>query len=448
MQVTETNNAGLKREFKVVVPAGDLRSKVDTKLNEIGKEVRLPGFRPGKVPMAVLKKRYEKSVMGEVLNETVNEGSNKLMQDHNLRPAGQPKVEIVKFDDGSDLEFSVAMEIIPDIKPMDFKTVTLERVKVEVPGKEVDERLEQMAKRQGGSDPAADDHAAEKGDVAVINFVGRVDGTEFPGGAAEGHFLELGSGMFIPGFEDQLIGIKKGDKRLVKVTFPAEYANTELAGKEAEFDVTATEIRAPKATAVDDEFAKSVGMADLAELKKQTKERIEREYGAVARARVKRKLLDVLADNHEFILPEGLVDIEFGAIWRQIEEDMKNDRLDEEDKGKSEELLKQEYRDIAVRRVKLGLLLSEVGRQNNLEVPQEDLTRAVIAEARRYPGQEKQVIEFYQRSPEALNQLRAPLYEEKVVDFILEQANVTDRGVTPEQFAKEGEEELAATQKK
>src|SRR5882724_3082996 len=294
MQVTETNNAGLKREFKVVVPAGDLRSKVDTKLNEIGKEVRLPGFRPGKVPMAVLKKRYEKSVMGEVLNETVNEGSHKLMQDHNLRPAGQPKVEIVKFDDGSDLEFSVAMEVIPDIKPMDFKSVKLERVKVEVPDKEVDERLEQLAKRQGGSEPAADDHAAEKGDVAVIDFVGRVDGTEFPGGAAQGHYLELGSGMFIPGFEDQLTGIKKGDKRLVKVTFPAEYANTELAGKEAEFDVTATEIRKAKATAVNDDFAKALGMADLAELKKQTKERIDREYGAVARARVKRKLLDVL----------------------------------------------------------------------------------------------------------------------------------------------------------
>jgi trigger factor len=448
MQVTETNNAGLKREFKVVVPAGDLRSKVDNKLNEIGREVRLPGFRPGKVPMTVLKKRYEKSVLGEVVNEAVNEGSQQLMTERKLRPAGQPKVEIVKLEDGSDLEFSVAMEIIPDIKPMDFKSVKLERVKVDVPHKEVDERLEQMAKRQGGSEPAADDHAAEKGDVAVIDFVGRVDGTEFPGGAAEGHFLELGSSMFIPGFEDQLTGIKKGEKRLVKVTFPTEYANTELAGKEAEFDVTATEIRAPKPTAVDDEFAKAVGFADLAELKKQTTERIEREYGQVARARVKRKLLDVLADNHEFTLPEGLVDIEFGAIWRQIEEDMKNDRLDEEDKGKTEEQLKQEYREIAVRRVKLGLLLSEVGRQNNLEVPQDELTRAVIAEARRYPGQEKQVIEFYQRSPEALNQLRAPLYEEKVVDFILEQANVTDRSVSPDQFAKEGEDELAAAQKK
>jgi trigger factor len=447
MQITETNNSGLKREFKVVVPAGDLRSKVDTKLVELGQRVKLDGFRPGKVPMKELKRRFEKNVMGEVVSEAVNEGSHNLMHERNLRPAGQPKVEIVKFEEDSDLEFSVAMEIIPDIKPMDFKSVKLERVKVEVPDSEVDERLAMLAKRQGGSEPAADGHAAEKGDIVVIDFVGKVDGTAFEGGSAEGHYLELGSGMFIPGFEDQLIGAKKGEERVVKVTFPADYANTDLAGKAAEFDCKITEVRAPKATALDDEFAKSLGLADLAELKKQTKERIEREYGQVARARLKRKLLDVLADNHDFTLPDGLVDIEFSAIWRQIEEDMKADRLDEEDKGKGEEQLKKEYRDIALRRVKLGLLLSEVGRMNNIDVPQDELTRAIIAEARRYPGQEKQVIEYFQRSPEALNQVRAPLYEEKVVDFILEQAQINERGVSPEQFAKEGEEELAALKK-
>ncbi|HVO03630.1 MAG TPA: trigger factor [Candidatus Cybelea sp.] len=444
MQVTETNTSGLKREFKIVVPAGDLKAKVDTKLVELGQRVKLDGFRPGKVPMQVLKKRYERDVFRDVVSESVNEGSHQLMHERNLRPAGQPKVEIVKLEDGADLEFNVAMEIIPDIKPMDFKAIKLERVKIAVPDAEVDERLALLAKRSGGSEPATEDHAAAKGDVVVIDFVGKVGGEAFEGGSAEGHYLELGSGMFIPGFEDQLIGIKKGEKRAVKVTFPADYANTDLAGKDAEFDVTATEIRAPKATAVDDELAKSLGLADLAELKKQTKERMEREYGTVSRARVKRKLLDVLADNHDFTLPEGLVDIEFAAIWRQIEEDKKADRLDEEDKGKSDEQLKQEYREIALRRVKLGLLLSEVGRQSNLDVPQDELTRAVIAEARRYPGQEKQVIDFYQRSPEALNQLRAPLYEEKVVDFILEQAEVSERVVTPDQFAEEGKEELAA----
>ena len=448
MQVTETNTSGLKREYKVVVPAGDLKAKIDTKLVELGNKVQLPGFRPGKVPMKELKRRYEKNVMGEVVNEAVNEGSQKLMQDNNLRPAGQPKVEITKLEENSDLEFSVAMEVIPEIKPMDFKTVKLERVKVEVADTEVDERLQMLAKRQGGSEAAADDHAAEKGDIAVINFVGKVDGVAFEGGSAEGHYLELGSGQFIPGFEDQLTGAKKGDQRLVKVDFPAEYANPELSGKAAEFDVTVTEVRAPKPAVLDDELAKSLGLTDLADLKKQTKERMEGEYGQVSRARVKRKLLDVLADNHEFTLPDGLVDIEFQAIWRQIEEDMKNDRLDEEDKGKSEDQLKQEYRDIAVRRVKLGLLLSEVGRLNNIEVAQEDLTRALIAEARRFPGHEKKVFEYYQSSAEALNQLRAPLYEEKVVDFILEQAAITDRAVTPEQFQKEGEEELAAALKK
>jgi trigger factor len=448
MQVTETNTSGLKREFKVVVPAGDLKAKVDSKLVELGQKVKLDGFRPGKVPMRELKRRYEKNVLGEVVTEAVNESSHKLMQDNNLRPAGQPKVEITKLEENSDLEFSVAMEVIPDIKAMDFKTIKLERVKVEVPDKEVDDRLATLAKRQGGSDVAADDHAAANGDIAVIDFVGKVDGVAFEGGSAQGHYLELGSGQFIPGFEEQLTGAKKGESKVVKVTFPAEYANPELAGKAAEFDVTVTEIRAPKPAALDDELAKSLGLTDLADLKKQTKERMEGEFGQVSRARVKRKLLDVLADNHDFTLPDGLVDIEFQAIWRQIEEDMKNDRLDEEDKGKGEDQLKQEYRDIAIRRVKLGLLLSEVGRQNNIEIAQEDLTRALIAEARRFPGHEKKVFEYYQGSAEALNQLRAPLYEEKVVDFILEQAAITDRSVTPEQFQKEGEEELAAALKK
>jgi len=447
MQVTETNTSGLKREFKIVVPAGDLKAKVDTKLVELGQKVKLDGFRPGKVPMRELKRRYEKSVLGDVVNEAVNEGYQKAVQDNNLRPAGQPKIDSGKFEDGADLEFSIAFEVIPDIKPMDFKTVKLERVKVEVPDSEVDDRLQTLAKRQGGSEPAADDHVADKGDVAVIDFVGKVEGVAFEGGSATGHYLELGSGTFIPGFEDQLIGAKKGEQRVVKVDFPAEYANPELAGKAAEFDVTVTEIRQPKAAALDDELAKSLGLTDLADLKKQTKDRMEQEYGSVSRGRVKRKLLDVLAENHDFTLPDGLVDIEFQAIWRQIEEDLKNDRLDEEDKGKGEDQLKQEYRDIAVRRVKLGLLLSEVGRQNNIEVAQDDLTRALIAEARRFPGHEKKVFEYYQSSQEALNQLRAPLYEEKVVDFILEQADITDRAVTPEQFTKEGEEELASLKK-
>jgi trigger factor len=441
MQVTETLNQGLKREYKIAVPAAALREKVDGKLNELSHKLKIPGFRPGKVPMSLLKQRYEQSVMGEVLEESVQQSSQQLMTERNLRPAGQPKVELVgEFKDGADLEFSVAMEVIPEVTPMDFTTVSLERVGVEVPETEVDESLKRIAKRQRASDPV--DDAAANGDITVIDFVGSIDGVEFEGGKAEGHYLELGSGQFIPGFEEQLVGSKKGDKKTVKVTFPAEYGNSDLAGKEASFAVTVQEVRRLKDVPVDDELAKSLGLTDLAELKKQARERIEKEYGAVARARVKRKLLDVLADNHNFTLPESLVEAEFGAIWQQIEADMKADRLDEEDKGKSEEVLKKEYRDIAERRVKLGLLLSEVGRQNNIQVPNEELSRALIQEAQRYPGQQQQVIEYYQRSPEALNQLRAPLYEEKVVDYILERAKVSERKVSPEAFAAEGEAEL------
>ncbi|WP_374376305.1 trigger factor [Dongia sp.] len=443
MQVTETLNQGLKREYKIAVPAAQLREKVDGKLNELGHKLKIPGFRPGKVPMTLLKQRYEQSVLGEVLEESVQQSSQQLFTERSLRPAGQPKVELVgEFKADADLEFSVALEVIPEIAPMDFTTVSLERVSVEVPESEVDDSLKRIAKRQRASETAADDYAAKSGDIAVIDFVGSIGGVEFEGGKADGHYLELGSGSFIPGFEEQLIGVKKGDKKTVKVTFPAEYGNTDLAGKEAEFAVTVQEVRVLKDVPVDDELAKSLGLTDLAELKKQARERIEREYGSVSRARVKRKLLDVLADNHDFTLPEVLVEAEFGAIWQQIEADMKAGRLDEEDKGKSEDELKKEYRDIAARRVKLGLLLSEVGRQNNIQVPNEELSRALIQEAQRYPGQQQQVIEYYQRSPEALNQLRAPLYEEKVVDFILERAKVAERKVSPEKFAEEGEAEL------
>src|SRR5260221_5295951 len=439
MQVSETNTDGLEREFKIVISAQQVQGQVDDRLRELGHQVKLPGFRPGRVPLALLKQRYEQSVKGEILERAVQDSQHKLLDEHKIRPAGQPKVEIVKFEEGSDLEFSVAVEVIPEITPIDFKTVSLEKVTIEVPDTAVSESLERIAKRQRQSAPIESDRAAVSGDVVVIDFLGRVDGVEFQGGKADGQYLELGSGMFIPGFEDQLVGAKKGDKKLVKVTFPADYGNAELAGKDAEFEVTVHEIREMKDVAVDDELAKSLGLDDLAALKKSAREQIEKEYGSVARARTKRKLLDVLADKHDFQLPEGLVEAEFTAIWQQIEQDIKNDRLDEEDKGKSEDTLKSEYKDIAKRRVKLGLLLSEVGRINNIQVPNEDLSRAVIAEARRYPGQEKQVIDYFQKTPEALNQLRAPLYEEKVVDFILDLAKLSERKVSPEDFAKEEE---------
>lgn len=439
MQVTETNSNGLKREFKIVISAQQVQSQVDDRLRELSHQVKMPGFRPGKVPISLLKQRYEQSVRGEVLERAVHDSQHKLFDEHKIRPAGQPKIDNVKFENGSDLEFSVALEVVPEIKPIDFKTISLEKITIDVPESAVTENLERIAKRQRQSEPITGKRASVKGDVLVIDFVGRVDGVEFQGGKAEGQYLELGSGMFIPGFEDQLIGVKKGGKKLVKVTFPADYGNAELAGKDAEFDVVVNEIREMKDVPVDDELAKSLGLDNLEALKKSAREQIEKEYASVTRARTKRKLLDVLADKHDFELPEGLVEAEFGAIWQQIEQDMKNDRLDEDDKGKSEETLKTEYKDIAKRRVKLGLLLSEVGRINNIQVPNEDLSRAVIAEARRYPGQEKQVIDYFQKTPEALNQLRAPIFEEKVVDFILDLAKLKERKMSPEDFAKEEE---------
>lgn len=439
MQITETSSTGLKREFKVIVPADKVQDQVETRLKELGERIRMPGFRPGKVPLQLLKQRYEKSVMGEVLERSLQEGSTQLMTERNLRPAGQPKVEIVKFENGQDLEFSVAMELIPEITPVDFKIIKLERTVVDVPDSEVEESLQRLSKRQRKPEPAADDHAAQPGDIVVIDFVGRVDGKEFEGGRAGDFHLELGSGMFIPGFEDQMTGLKKGDAKLVKITFPAEYGNKALAGKPAEFDVTVKQVSQLKETPLDDELAKTLGADNLEALRKRVREQIERDYALAGRARLKRGLLDQLAEKHDFTLPDGLVEAEFAAIWKQIEADMKADRLDAEDKGKSEEQLKDEYRDIAKRRVKLGLLLSEVGRSNNIQVPSDDLTRAVIAEARRFPGQEKQVIDYYQKTPEALNQLRAPIYEDKVIDFILELAQISERRTTPEQFRKEGE---------
>jgi trigger factor len=439
MQITETSSTGLKREFKVVVPAGKVQDQVETRLKELGERIKMPGFRPGKVPMQLLKQRYEKSVMGEVLERSVQEGSSQLMTERNLRPAGQPKVEIVKFENGQDLEFSVAMELIPEITPVDFKTLKLERTVVDVPETEIDEAMQRLAKHRRKPEAAPEGHVAEKGDVVVIDFVGRVDGKEFEGGKSDDFRLELGSGMFIPGFEDQLIGLKKGGSAVVKVTFPAEYGNKDLAGKPAEFDVTVKQVDRLVDQPIDDELAKALGAESVDDLKKKVREQIERDYGLAARARLKRGLLDELADKHDFTLPEGLLDAEFDAIWKQIEADMKADRLDAEDKGKSEDQLKSEYRDIAKRRVKLGLLLSEVGRSANIQVPNEDVSRAVIAEARRYPGQEKAVIEYYQKTPEALNQLRAPIYEDKVIDFILELAQISERRTSPEQFRKEGE---------
>lgn len=434
MQVIETNAEGLRREFKVVIPASDFQSRLETRLQEVGRSVRVPGFRPGKVPMSLLKQRYGQSVMGEILERAVNDSSSQVMSDRGLRPAGAPKIEIVSFAEGNDLEYSMAVELIPDITPMDFTTLELERLVAEVPESEVDGAIERLAARRRRTRPVETPRPFAKGDVLVLDYVGRIDGKEFAGGSATEHYVELGAAGLLPGFEEQLMGARAGEQVEVRITFPAEHPNKDVAGKDAVFTVTVREHREPEAVIVDDAFAKELGAENLEGLRRMVRERIQGDYAMLARSRLKRQLLDALAAAHDFTLPTAMVDAEFDAIWRQIEADRKEGRLDPEDQGKSEEELKAEYREIAARRVKLGLLLSEVGRLSNIQVSQEEVGRAIMAEARRHPGQERQVVEFYQKTPAALAQLRAPLYEDKVVDYILELAKVKERKVSPEEL--------------
>ena len=444
MQVTETNADGLTREFKVVIPAKTFQDRIDARLLDRQRSMRLPGFRPGKVPMNLVDKHWRQAVTGEELERTIGDSSAQIVSERALRPAGQPKIEITAFKDGADLEYKMNVELMPEIEPVDFAKIELTRTVVEIPDSEIEQALERIAKEQAKSEPVAEARPAEKDDVLVIDFVGRVDGKEFNGGKAEGHHLRLGAGMLIPGFEDQLIGAKPGDKREVKVAFPADYPRAELAGKDAVFDVEVKELKKLVPAAIDDELAKGLGVDSLEELRKRVREQLQQEYGVASRARIKRQLLDRLNETSDFTLPPSLTEAEFNQIWSQVEADRKAGNIDPEDKDKTDDQLREEYQAIARRRVKLGLLLSEIGRRANVDVKQDELGRAVMNEARRYPGQEQKVMEFYQNNAQALAQLRAPLYEDKVVDYIVDAAKVAERKVSPEQFAEELKAENAA----
>ena len=452
MQVTETNADGLKREFKVVVPAAQLEARTETRLAEIAREVKLPGFRPGKVPLKIVRQKYGASILGEVLEAAVNEGTGSAIQEKGLKPAMQPKVEITSYAEGKDLEFTVALEILPEITAMDFATLSLEREKAQVPEAEIADTLKRIAERHESSETV--ERASAAGDVVVIDFVGKKDGEAFPGGSAQGYSLKLGSNTFIPGFEDQLVGKKAGETAVVDVTFPEGYGNEDLAGKPAQFDVTVHEVREPKAAEIDDELAKKVGMDGLDALKQAIKDEITRELDGIARTKLKRALLDQLAANHDFEVPQGMVDQEFEAIWKQVEQDKEAGRLDPSDAGKDDDTLKADYRALAERRVRLGLLLADVGQKNDVTVTQDDVNKALIEEARRFPGQEHLVFQYYKSNPDALNSLRAPIFEDKVIDFILELAKVADKEVSVEDLRKdpdaadEGKAEEAKPKKK
>src|SRR5690348_7264008 len=435
MQVRETSAEGLKHEFTVVVAAAEIEKKIQDRLAEIGRSVRLPGFRQGKAPLALLKKRYGPSVMGEVVERAVNDSSSAAIKEHKLRPALQPKIEIVSFNEGKDLEYKLAVEVLPDIGPVSLDGIALERWKADVPDSEIDQALERIAKQQRKTAPV--ERAADKGDFVRIDFKGAIAGVAFPGGSADNYLLELGSGGFIPGFEDQLVGSKAGDARTVAVTFPADYGNAELAGKVAEFAVTVKEVRQAEAQPIDESLAAAVGMENLAELRQAVRERIEREYSGITRQRLKRELLDQLAARFSFAVPAGMLDLEFQHLWREVEAERqraKEGGAPDPEASKNDVELKAEFQALSERRVRLGLLLNEIGRTNSLTVTAEELNRAVIERARSFPGQEREVLDFYRNNPQALDSLRAPIYEDKVVDFVLGKVNVTERAVPPSEL--------------
>ena len=437
MQVTEISAEGLKREYRISVPAADIEGKLVARLNEVGREVRVPGFRAGKVPLTVLRQRFGDAVRGEVLQSAIEDATSSAIDDEGVRPAMQPEIGDLKFEDGEDLEYTLNLELLPEIEPVDFQALELERLVVEAEDGKVDEALGRLAEQHRHFSTAEEGAEAKDGDEVAIDFVGSIDGEPFEGGAAEGFVLRLGSGQFVPGFEEQLLGVKSGDEKTVAIKFPDDYPNDELKGKAASFAVTVNELRSPDETLVDDELAKHVGFDDLDSLKATIKGQIEGEYGRVARERLKRTLLDKLADSHSFELPPGMVEREFETIWTQIEEAREKGTLDEEDKALSEDDLRGRYRGIAERRVRLALLLSEVGRENNIRVTEDEMTRAMSEQARMFQGRESEIYEFYRSNPEAMQSLQAPIFEDKVVDFIVEMAQVTDRTVGIDELAAE-----------
>jgi trigger factor len=442
MQITETSNEGLKREFSVTVEADDIEKQVLARLEELRRGAQLPGFRPGKVPMKLLRQRYGRSVMGEVLERAVGESSAAAMKERNLRPALQPKVDIVNFAEGANLEYKMAVEVLPEIEPMNFAELTLERLKPDIPDEDVQKAMERLAHGQRKQEKV--ERAAAKGDVVVIDFTGTSEGKPVPGAAATGYALELGASQFIPGFEDGLIGASAGEERTLDLTFPADYGSADLAGKPVQFAVTVKEVRSIAEQPVDENFATAMGFESLDELKKTVAAQIERDYDRLARQKLKRDLLDRLAERHHFPVPPGMVQIEFDQIWRQVEDERKR-----EAQGKAEppplpsveedEKLKAEYGAIAERRVRLGLLLSEVGRAHSLTVTPEEVNRALMEQARRYPGRERQVVEYYRANQALMDGLRAPIYEDKVVDHILGIAQVSERAVPPAELVAAAE---------
>ncbi|WP_226634348.1 trigger factor [Brevundimonas poindexterae] len=446
MQVVEKSAAGLSRVIEVTVPAAELNEKLDARIKEVAPQMKLKGFRPGKVPASHVRKAYGRDLMGEIVNTTLNESSQKALEEAKVRPAAPAEMKLTSDMDKvvageADLAYEMSLEVMPEFTPVDPKTLKLERPVYEATDADIDETLKELASQSKSyEDKTGKTVKAADGDQLTIDFVGKIDGEAFEGGSATDADLVIGSGRFIPGFEEQLKGAKVGDEKVVEVTFPEDYQAAHLAGKAATFDVTVKAIKAEAETKIDDDFAKRLGLEDLEKLKSILKDNLNQQYTNAARFKLKRALLDQLDAGHSFDLPPKMVEAEFDGIWRQVEADKEAGRLPEEDAKKSDKALKEEYRKIAERRVRLGLVLAEIGRANNVGVTDQELNNALMAEARNYPGQERQVLDFYRQNPEAAAQMRAPIYEEKVCELIFNQAEMTDKAISKDELMKEDEE--------
>jgi trigger factor len=437
MQVTETVSEGLKRQLKVIVPAEELKERVETKLVDLRTKVRINGFRPGKVPLAHVRQLYGRSVMAEVLEQAVGETSSKALQERKERPAFQPDIKLPEdqaivesmISGASDLEYTMSFEVLPKIELADLKSITLEKEVAEPEAQDIENSLERLLKANVAYE--AKDGPAERDDRLTIDYKGSIDGEPFEGGAGEDAFIVLGSGRFIPGFEEGLEGSKAGERRDVRVTFPQDYQAKHLAGKEAVFDVSVKEVSRPVEAKRDDAFAQSLGLESYAKLEEAIRTQLQKELDTASRNRLKRALLDALDERHSFEMPPTLVEAEFEGIWKNVTRQMEQSKSSFEAQGTTEEKAREEYRKMAERRVRLGLVLSEIGNENQIRITDEELRRAVIERARQFPGQEREVLEFYKKNAGALNELRAPVYEEKVINFALELVKTTEKKLTP-----------------
>jgi trigger factor len=452
MEVTETLSDGLKREFQVQVPAADLAARVTERLGELKDRVQLRGFRPGKVPVNHLRKLYGKAVMAETIEAVIRELNAKIVSERGLKLAMEPKVTIPNeatavenvFGGQSDLAYTLALEILPKIELADFQGIKLERQVADVTDAQINEALDKIAEQNRPFAAKAEGAKAEKGDRVVIDFAGRIDGAPFEGGTGGDVGVNIGAGTFIPGFEDQLVGMAAGATGVVKVTFPENYVNSQLAGKDVEFDVTVKSLEAPGKVTLDDSFAKSLGLESLDKLKEAVKARLQQEHAALSRQKLKRELLDKLDEMHKFALPPTLAEDEFRNVWTAVEGDLKAQGRTFADEGTTEEKAREEYRGIAERRVRLGLVLAEIGEKNKITVTEEEITRAVVERARQIPGREQEIWDYYRKNPAAVAAIRAPIFEEKVVDFLIELAAITEKQVSREDLLKDEEDEKGA----